>query len=213
MARAAALASAGRGVANPRRRERPDGKAKPKRSPRACRRAAPLPAKLKRVEVPNPVPPDLRICPNCGAEMRTIGHSRCEMLDVEPAKVFVRVRVDETVACPKDDTIVSASTPPAIVKRGKLGDTLIVEATCDEYLEHMPIERQCSRFEKYGVESAPQTLRRSVSAHLDLLMPIARLIAQQTRGPGLRRAAIRTASSASSARATSHAPYNVTARA
>jgi transposase len=164
--------------------KKPNSKVKPKRSPRAGGRAR-LPAKLARVEVPNPVPTELRICPNCGAQMKTVGHERCETLDVEPAKVFVKVRVDETVACPNDDTIVSAPTPPAIVERGKLGDTLIVEATCDKYLEHMPIERQCSRFEKYGVEIAPQTLRRSVSAHLDLLMPIAKLIAQQTRGPGL----------------------------
>jgi hypothetical protein len=34
------------------------------------------------------------------------------------------------VACPYDDVIVSAATPPAIVDRGKLGDTLIVEALC-----------------------------------------------------------------------------------
>jgi hypothetical protein len=33
------------------------------------------------------------------------------------------------VACPNDDTIVSAPRPPAIVERGKLADTLIVEAT------------------------------------------------------------------------------------
>jgi len=164
--------------------EKPNGKEKPKRSPRAGGRAR-LPAKLERIEVPNPVPAQLRICPNCGAQMKTVGHERCETLDITPAKVFVKVRVDETVACPNDDTIVSAPTPPAIVERGKLGDTLIVEATCDKYLDHMPIERQCSRFEKYGIEIAPQTLRRSVSAHLDLLMPIARLITQQTRGPGL----------------------------
>jgi transposase len=117
--------------------------------------------------------------------MTTVDHSRCETLDVVPAKVIVKVRVDETVACPKDDTIVSAPTPPAIVERGKLGDTLIVEATCDKYLEHMPLERQCSRYERYGVSIAPQTLGRSVSAHIDLLMPVAKLIEEQTRAPGL----------------------------
>lgn len=58
--------------------------------------------------------------------------------------------------------------------RGKLGDTLIVEATCDEFLEHTPVERQCTRFAREGVEVAPQTLGRSVAAHIDLLMPVAR---------------------------------------
>lgn len=159
---------------------------KPKRSRRGRHPGrAPLPAQLQRVEVPNPVPPALRVCPKCGAEMTTVGHQRCEMLDVIPAKVIVTVRVDETVACPNDDTIVSAPTPPSIVERGKLGDTLIVEATCDKYLEHSPIERQCSRFMRSGVEVAPQTLRRSVATHIDILMPVAKLIEKLTRAPGL----------------------------
>jgi transposase len=117
--------------------------------------------------------------------MTTVGHSRCEILSVIPAKVVVEVRVDETVACPNDDTIVSAPTPPAIVERGKLSDTLIVEATADKYLEHVPVERQCARFARLGVDLAPQTLARSVAAHLDLLAPVAALIEEKTRGPGL----------------------------
>jgi transposase len=146
---------------------------------------AALPAHLPRVEVENRVPPEQRVCPRCGTEMTTVGHSRCEILSVIPAKVFVEVRLDERVACPKDDTIVSAPMPPAIVERGKLADALIVEATCDKYLEHTPVERQCTRFARLGVEVAPQTLGRSVAAHLDLLDPVARLIEEIARGPGL----------------------------
>lgn len=144
-----------------------------------------FPAHLERVEVLNPVPPDKRLCPLCGSEMTTVGHSRCEVLNVIPARVVVEVRLDERVACPNDDTIVSAATPPTIVERGKLADQLIVEATCDKYLEHTPVERQCTRFARQGVDIAPQTLGRSVAAHIDLLTPVARLIEEQTRAPGL----------------------------
>jgi transposase len=166
------------------RSKEPPARAPKSRKGRHPGRAA-LPAHLPRVEVPNPVPPELRCCPRCGAEMTTVGHSRCEILSVIPARVVVEVRLDERVACPNDDTIVSAPTPGAIVERGKLSDTLIVEATADKYLEHTPIERQCTRFARLGVEVAPQTLGRSVAAHLDLLAPIARLIEERTRGPGL----------------------------
>jgi transposase len=160
--------------------------AKPKASRRGRHpgRAA-LPAHLERIEVPNPVPPEQRLCPLCGTEMTTVGHARCEILNVIPARVVVEVRLDERVACPKDDTIVSAPTPPAIVERGKLGDTLIVESLADKYLEHQPIERQCTRFERGGVDIAPQTLGRSIAAAIDLLSPVAGLIEQQTRAPGL----------------------------
>ncbi len=143
-----------------------------------------FPAHLPRVDVPNPVPEDLRVCPLCGARMETVAHSVCETINVVPARFFIERRVDETVACPNDDTIVSAPTPPAIVERGKLGDTLIVEATCDKYIEHQPVERQCLRLARAGVDVAPQTLGRSVAAHIDLLVPSAELIAARTRAPG-----------------------------
>lgn len=143
------------------------------------------PAKLPRVPIENPVPPEMRICPLCGAEMKTVDHSSCEYIDVIPAQVFVAVRKDETVACPNDNTIVSAPVPPAIVERGTLGDTLVVEAVCDKFLEHLPIERQCTRFARAGVVIAPQTLGRSVCAAIDLLAPVAKMIVEKTRGPGL----------------------------
>jgi transposase len=146
---------------------------------------AALPAHLERVRVVNAVPPERRVCPLCGAQMSTVGHSTCEVLDVVPARIIVLERLDERVACPNDDAMASATTPPAIVERGKLGDTLIVEALCDKYLEHQPVERQCTHWRRAGVDIAPQTLGRSIGAAIDLLTPVASLIQAQTRGPGL----------------------------
>jgi transposase len=146
---------------------------------------AALPASLQRVPSVNPVPAEARKCPLCGTEMTTVGHAKCERLDVIPAKIVVIERLDERIACPKDNTIVSAPTPPAIVEGGKLGDTLIVEALCDKYIEHQPIERQCTRWQRAGIDIAPQTLGRSVAAAIDLLRPVAKLIEAQTRAPGL----------------------------
>ena len=118
-------------------------------------RSAP-PSHLQRVPVFNRVPAEMRVCPQCGAMMTPVSHSSCLVLNVVPARVFVEERLDETIACPNDDTIVSASPPPQIVERGKLADTLIVEAACDKYIEHLPIERQCARFTRAGVDVAHQ---------------------------------------------------------
>ncbi len=79
----------------------------------------------------------------------------------------------------------SAPTPPELVERGKLGTTFIVESLADKYLEHQPVERQCLRWSRTGVDIAPQTLGRSVGAAIDALEPVARMIRDQTRGPGL----------------------------
>jgi len=158
---------------------------KKKRSSRAHPGRNAPPGHLPRIQVPNPVPAHLRRCPRCGTEMTTVGHSRCLRLNVIPARLVVEERLDETVACPKDDTIISAPPPPQIVEGGKLADTLIVEALCDKYIEHQPIERQCTRFDRAGVSIAPQTLGRAVTAAIDVLAPVAKAIEQQTRGPGL----------------------------
>ena len=147
-------------------------------------RGAP-PAHLERVLEKNLLPPEKRICPICGSEMKTLGYSKTEIFNVIPAKVIVTERWDERAACPHDDAIVSALAPPAIVERGLLGDTLIVEALCDKYIDHLPIERQCVRFARMGVDIAPQTLGRSVAKAIDLLMPVAKIIQEKTRGPGL----------------------------
>jgi transposase len=158
-------------------------------SKKKARRAHPgravLPKHLERVPEVNRVPADLRTCPLCGEEMKTVAHSMCEILDVRPAELFVRQRLNERVACPNDDTIVSAPTPPELVERGKLGTTLIVESLADKFLEHQPLERQCLRWARTGVDIAPQTLGRSVGAAIDALAPVARMIEDQTRAPGL----------------------------
>jgi hypothetical protein len=61
--------------------------------------------------------------------LKTVAHSLCASIQVIPAQIVIEHRLDETAACPIDDTIVSAPPPPAIVERGKLRDTLIIEAT------------------------------------------------------------------------------------
>jgi transposase len=162
-----------------------DGKRdKPSRRGRHPGRAE-LPAHLERVPEVNPVPPGMRTCPTCGAEMTLVGHSMCEILDVRPAQLYVRQRFDERISCPVDHTIVSAPTPHELVERGKLGTGLIIESLADKYLEQQPIERQCQHWARTGVDIAPQTLGRSVATAIDLFTPVAKLIEEQTRAPGL----------------------------
>jgi transposase len=59
------------------------------------------------------------------------------------------------------------------------------EGTADKYLEHQPIERQARRFFRAGVDLSPQTLGRSIAAHIDLLSPLAQAIRIETRASAL----------------------------
>lgn len=145
-----------------------------------------LPAHLRRVPRWNAVPAAKRICPRCGAEMETVCFvDGCEYLDVVPAEFIVVQPKDETVRCAKDDTTVEAEPAPRIVENGKLGDTLLIEAVCDKYLEHVPVERQATRLSRAGIDIASQTLGRGVLAAVDLLAPVAAQIEECTRGPGV----------------------------
>ena len=85
--------------------EVPSTETKKSRKGRHPGRAAP-PAHLPRIPVFNRVPAELRVCPQCGTQMTTVSHSSCLVLNVIPARVVVEERLDETVACPNDDTIV-----------------------------------------------------------------------------------------------------------
>ena len=163
----------------------PNESPKPKKKRPAHPGRARLPDHLRRVDDFNRVPAQMRHCPECGEAMRPVRDAVCEILDVRPAELFVRRRLDQRLACPNDDTIVSAPTPPEIVERGKLGTTLIVESLGAKYLEHQPIERQCLKWSRTGVDIAPQTMGRAVAAAIDLLAPIARTIQTLTSGPGL----------------------------
>lgn len=164
--------------------ERTDPQPK-KRGQRTQQGRPPFPAALERVPEYNGVPPHLRRCPKCGIGMASMGHTHCEYLEVVPARVIVVRRTDEALKCRLDGTIVSAPPPPRIVERSVLGNRLIIEATADKFLEHQPLERQCLRHARSGVEISPQTLGRCVAAHLDLLAPIAEAIHAKTRGSGL----------------------------
>lgn len=169
----------------------PAGESKPPLRKRRGRRPGqpggrgPLPSHLPRVEVVNAVPPEQRICPRCGSQMTTVGHDICESLEIIPARIVVVQRKDERVACPKDDTIISAKAPPRITPGGLLGDTLIVEALCEKYLDKMPVERQSCRWERAGVELLPQTLGRNIALAIELFAPVARAIHNETRASDL----------------------------
>ncbi|MBL9023001.1 MAG: IS66 family transposase [Myxococcales bacterium] len=171
--------------------EAPKVREKVKRGPRSKDRSGhpgrgELPAHLRRVEQKNEIHAEKRRCPVCGQEMQTVCFADgCEYLDIIPAEIVVVQPKDEMVRCQHDDTTVSAEPAPRIVEDGKLGDTLLVEAVCDKYLEHVPIERQATRFARAGIDVATQTLGRGVHATIDLLEPIAKQIEECTRGAGV----------------------------
>ncbi|HEX3850914.1 MAG TPA: hypothetical protein VHW01_08105 [Polyangiaceae bacterium] len=60
-----------------------------------------FPAYVPRVDIPNPVPDNLRICPHCGAQMRTVAHSVCENDQHRPGALLPRATPRRDCCLPK----------------------------------------------------------------------------------------------------------------
>ena len=106
-----------------------------------------LPAHLPRREEILTVEGEERLCVCCGEERCRIGYEEKEVLDMEPARYFVRVIKREKLACrrcPEGGVVTAAAGGPMIVEKGKLSDAVVVDVLIKKYLSHLPLYRQAA---------------------------------------------------------------------
>jgi transposase len=105
-------------------------------------------------------------------ERGRIGYEEKEVLDLEPARYFVRVIKREKLACrkcPEGGVVTAAAGGPKIVEKGKLSDAVVVDVLIKKYLSHLPLYRQAADLHRdYGIEhflvDAPALQARSPAA-------------------------------------------------
>ena len=139
-----------------------------------------LPEKLPRVE--EVIACDERNCKQCGAETAVIGYDESEVLDVEPARYFVRVVRREKRACRgcHGGSVVMPQAAARIVEKGLASDTVVVETVVAKYVDHLPLYRQAAILEREaGVEISRATLDGWVMRVGELLQPVVRAMRQQ----------------------------------
>ena len=138
-----------------------------------------LPEKLPRVE--EVIPCAERSCRQCGAETAVIGYDESEVLDVEPARYFVRVVRREKRACRGCDvgSVAMPEAAPRIVEKGLASDTVVVETVVAKYCDHLPLFRQSVMLEREaGVSISRATLDGWVMRVGELLQPVVRAMRQ-----------------------------------
>jgi len=94
-----------------------------------------LPDHLPRREEIIAVEGEERLCVCCGEERCRIGYEEKEVLDMEPARYFVRVIKREKLACrkcPEGGVVTAAAGGPKIVEKGKLSDAVVVDVLHQE---------------------------------------------------------------------------------
>ena len=138
----------------------------------------PLPRHLQRRE--EIIASEDRTCPCCGEARHVIGYEEKEILDLEPAKYFVRVIKREKLACrkcPDAGVITAASGGPQIIEKGKLSDTMVVDIVIKKYGSHLPVYRQQADLDRDdGIALSRSTLNGAIMAVGELLVPMVKVL-------------------------------------
>ena len=144
-----------------------------------------LPESLPRVE--DVVVCTERNCRHCGAETTVIGYDESEVLDVEPARYFVRVVRREKRACRgcNGGSVAMPEAAPRIVEKGLASDRVVVETVVAKYCDHLPLFRQAAMLEREaGLAISRATLDGWVMRVGELLQPVIRAMRQELLAEG-----------------------------
>jgi transposase len=76
-----------------------------------------------------------RTCASCGEETAVIGDDESELLDVEPARYYVRVTKHEKRAC-RHCSKVAAPLAERIVEKGLASDAVVIHTVTAKYCDH-----------------------------------------------------------------------------
>jgi transposase len=133
----------------------------------------PLPASLPRRTVLHDVPPEQRVCPDCGGERSCIGQDVREQLEYIPASLVVLEHIRPKYACRAcEANVVIAERLPEPIDKGLPGPGLLAHVAVSKYADHLPLYRLEGIFRRFGVELSRSTMCDWMAVAAELLEPI-----------------------------------------
>jgi transposase len=141
---------------------------------RAKPRRLPFPEHLprERVVVPGPA-----ACPCCGSDkLCKLGETVTETLESIPRQWKVIQTVREKFTCRDCEKISQPPAPFHVIPRGLFGPSLIAMILFEKFGQHQPLNRQCERFAREGVEISLSTAADVVGTAVAVLKPLHDLI-------------------------------------
>jgi transposase len=133
----------------------------------------PLPASLPRKPVIHDVPPEERLCPECGGERTCFAKERREQLEYVPASVIVLEHIWPKYACAAcQGHVVEAAKIPQPIERGLPGPGLLAHVAVSKYADHQPLYRQQGILKRFGVDLPRSTMCDWMAEAAGLLAPI-----------------------------------------
>ena len=132
----------------------------------------PFPLPRERVVVPAPTS-----CPCCGSDkLCRLGETVTETLESIPRQWKVIQTVRERFSCRACETITQPPAPFHTIPRAWAGPTLLAMVLFEKFGQHQPLNRQCERFAREGVEISLSTLADQVGACAAVLKPLLTLV-------------------------------------
>ena len=150
-----------------------------KKSPRQPKRMV-LPEHLERKEVIIDPEGDL-------SGYKVIGSESCEVLVIEPVKMWVKciVRRKWALKDSQDITkpgILQAPAPSRTVKGGLFDESVLSFLLVNKYVYHLPLYRMKQMFTREGIPISSSTLSDNVAATITALKPIYNALKKETLG-------------------------------
>lgn len=121
-----------------------------------------IPAHLPRVE--EVIEPE-----NIEEGSKKIGEEITEILEYNPAKVFVRKIVRPKYAKPNNEGVVVAELPTLPIPKGNAGASLLAYIMVSKFVDHLPYYRQIQIFKRLNIIISDSTMNGWFNATADLL--------------------------------------------
>src|SRR3954466_7288035 len=134
----------------------------------------PFPDHLPRERVVVPAP---AVCPCCGSDkLCKLGETVTETLESIPRQWKGIQTGRERFSCRSCETITQPPAPFHTIPRAWAGPSLLAMVLFEKFGQHQPLNRQCERFAREGVEISLSTLADQVGACAAVLKPLLTLI-------------------------------------
>ncbi|EGC1290758.1 IS66 family transposase [Salmonella enterica] len=112
------------------------------------------------------------VCPACGGELKVMGETLSEQLEIINTAFKVIETIRPKLACSRCDVIVQAPIPSKPIERSYASPGLLARILVSKYCEHTPLYRQSEIYARQGVELSRNTMVRWVSEMADRLSPL-----------------------------------------
>ena len=143
---------------------------KPSSVPKDKPRRVALPATFPRREIRHE--PERTRC-SCGCSLERIGEDVSEKLDYTPGVFEVERHIRGKWVCRRCERLIQAPVPPHVIDKGIPTAGLLAQVLIAKYLDHAPLYRQESIFERAGLALPRSTLAQWVGVCGLRLQPLA----------------------------------------